>query len=298
MPEIVPCPVCRGNDLIPFSMTFRPGYPHLSRTQCRTCGVVFANPMATEKELSGFYSSYYDKGRFGEGQTKQHLTDFVAQLKGQDRSRTERELEYFRKYYSIPKSTGNFLDIGCGLGRALVLASLLGFEVAGTEYDPDAIQFCKGLLPNAKFVQGNLHEAKFLSGSFDFVLLYHVIEHVRDPHVLLAEIRRVLKPNGICFIGTPNIDAPVYGFHRVLSFLSLHVPSIVDGLEHTIVFSKPGLSRLLTDEGFEIVHHRLEGHTESFATICRSSDLVSHKLVRLAQKMFNINQVVVCRRRG
>ena len=44
----------------------------------------------------------------------------------------------------------------------------------------------------------------FPDASFDAVFSYHALEHIPDHHKALAEMRRVLKPDGIFCIGTPN----------------------------------------------------------------------------------------------
>jgi SAM-dependent methyltransferase len=45
----------------------------------------------------------------------------------------------------------------------------------------------------------------FASGSFDVVVAGEVIEHVPNPDLMLAEIRRILRPQGRLVLSTPNI---------------------------------------------------------------------------------------------
>ena len=59
----------------------------------------------------------------------------------------------------------------------------------------------------------------FQSSSFDFVFYHHVIEHVPDPAGTLAEIHRVLVPDGILYIGTPNI-------HRIIGYMGAYKISL------------------------------------------------------------------------
>ena len=53
----------------------------------------------------------------------------------------------------------------------------------------------------------------FPSGSFDIVNANQVIEHVRRTDVLLREMRRVVKPNGLACISTNNLAS----WHNVIS---------------------------------------------------------------------------------
>lgn len=59
----------------------------------------------------------------------------------------------------------------------------------------------------------------FKATSFDFVFYHHVIEHVPDPNVTLAEINRVLIPGGILYIGTPNR-------HRIIGYMGAYQISL------------------------------------------------------------------------
>lgn len=58
------CPLCKANNLSAFAMDTRRKGPHISRVKCEDCGVVFANPMADEKELEEYYNQYYEKEHY------------------------------------------------------------------------------------------------------------------------------------------------------------------------------------------------------------------------------------------
>ena len=55
------CPFCHSSNLIGNSIDIRRAGPHISRTECRDCGLIFANPMASKEELIAYYKLYYDK---------------------------------------------------------------------------------------------------------------------------------------------------------------------------------------------------------------------------------------------
>lgn len=294
MADIVPCPLCGSRDLVPHSMRMRPGFPHVSRVRCSQCRAIVANPMATEQELAEFYRGYYEKGNFGSDDAKASIDRFMAELMSGPSSARDRELKRFTTYYGISCGPGSrFLDVGCGLGRSLFLASLLGHEVSGTEIDADAVAFCTARLPGGDVRHGDLLQQDFKENSFDFILLYHVIEHLRDPLAYLREIHRILKPGGMVCIGTPDPDALSYHVHRFSMFLRGRVPSIVDGLEHTVLFPRKTLRDALSSMGFKVVRARSEGHTESFRTIFRTERSLRGRMIRVIQKVANVNQVLI-----
>jgi len=91
----------------------------------------------------------------------------------------------------------------------------------------------------------NLHKCKFDTDKFDVVVLYHVIEHIENPEKLIEEVYRILKPNGILLLGTPNFGcwcARRFGSN----FRLLHDKT------HISLFSKESMTRFLGDYGFTI----------------------------------------------
>ena len=47
-------------------------------------------------------------------------------------------------------------------------------------------------------------DCRFKDDFFDIVTSSHVIEHIKNQELQLDEIHRVLKPNGVGYLGTPN----------------------------------------------------------------------------------------------
>jgi ubiquinone/menaquinone biosynthesis C-methylase UbiE len=98
--------------------------------------------------------------------------------------------------------TRRLLVVGCGNGvEAATLATVLNCEVTGIDIDarfePEAIQF-------ARLQRGDALALEFANEFFDVVYSYHALEHMTNPRKAVSEMRRVLKKNGICCVGTPN----------------------------------------------------------------------------------------------
>ena len=98
------------------------------------------------------------------------------------------------------------LDLGCGAGYGSTLIAEVASKVIGLDVSQEAIKYAR-----ENFSAANLHyivtDGAFLGlapGSFDLVLCFEVIEHLTEQEFLLEEIRRVLKPDGILVISTPN----------------------------------------------------------------------------------------------
>ena len=111
------------------------------------------------------------------------------------------------------------LDVGCGPGVKALTFALAGAHVTGFDVRESAIHHA---LENTRQIrQQQAHkfiEAQFFhhniergfsqieTASVDIVLFVEVIEHLRQYELVLAEIRRILKPDGSVVITTPNKD--------------------------------------------------------------------------------------------
>ena len=109
------------------------------------------------------------------------------------------------------------LDAGSGTGfGALMLAEAGAAHVVGIDNDAPAVeQASAGCSHNIEFTVGDVAAIPFGDASFDVVTCMEVIEHVEDPERVLDELQRVLKPDGLLLLSTPNRDVVVPGnrFH-------------------------------------------------------------------------------------
>src|SRR5207245_1005319 len=100
---------------------------------------------------------------------------------------------------------GRLLDVGCGSGDYLVRMRALGWDVAGLE--PDHAAASQARRRDLAVEVGTAETADFPAESFDAITLSHVIEHLHDPHVALERCARWLKPHGVLWLATPDLDS-------------------------------------------------------------------------------------------
>lgn len=88
------------------------------------------------------------------------------------------------------------LEVGSGLGllAAEVALAADGVEVVGLERADEQIT-AAAKSPRVRYVQGDAHKLPFGDGSFDLVYCRYLLEHVADPARVLAEMRRVVRPD-------------------------------------------------------------------------------------------------------
>lgn len=99
------------------------------------------------------------------------------------------------------------LDIGCGDGYLMSLASRRCEAVVGIDTERTGIQLGADLLKNyvnCSLALASCFHLPFADGSFDIVVLADVIEHLECPESCLAETRRVLTADGCSLVTTPK----------------------------------------------------------------------------------------------
>lgn len=120
------------------------------------------------------------------------------------------------------------LDVGCGPGVDLpALSTLVGptGEVVGVENDPSMYPILYKVAQNVQntvHVEADAHELPFESGHFDSCRADRVLQHVKNPAKVVAEMYRVTKPTGkVVVLGADvesfSVSGSGDGLERVLS---------------------------------------------------------------------------------
>jgi len=269
------CPVCGSRDRSPAVVGMidnvffvAPGRWTLQR--CGGCGSAYLAPRPTAETIGAAYASYYThtpaspRGRAG---LARRLYFAVADLYVKGRYLRSGPLarlaaaliavflqplanrQDHRHRWMDPHRDGmSVLDAGCGNGEFLAVARGLGWEVEGFDLDERAVEAARNAGVRARV--GTLESlAGELNGPYDTITMNHVIEHVYDPRRDLERAFQLLKPGGLLYVETPNIDAlnlQTFGIH----WRGLEAP------RHLVLFSPHSLSRLLRDLGYTDVRVR------------------------------------------
>ena len=98
------------------------------------------------------------------------------------------------------------VDAGCGEGFGTQLVADVAADVVGLDYSAQAIAYCRSAWhrPNLTFQQVDLTHPAAAPGSFDLVLNFQVVEHIRDPLPFLRGLRALMAADGQVLLTTPN----------------------------------------------------------------------------------------------
>ncbi len=135
----------------------------------------------------------------------------------------------------VPSGSGKAaLDVGCREGVQTRWLQSHGYEVTSIDVDKR--------FEGAQVVNAN-EPLPFPDESFDLVWCSEVIEHLEDPAVSLAELRRVTKPGGELILTTPNSYALLFRFIALFGL----TPQRIQRKDHLHFFAEEDIRRLSPD---------------------------------------------------
>lgn len=180
----------------------------------------------------------------------------------------------------LDKSPGEIklLDVGCSSGAFLADAVELGFRAEGVE--PAAAPVATAQAAGLNVRQGLLQDIGYADGQFDAVTLLEVIEHLQDPHALLQECRRILRPGGILLVGTGNAASWTFAAEGA----RWEYLSIAGHGGHVSFYNPASLGTLAQRSGFSVAAVRTRG-----VRFCEKSDCSKpvYRLAKIAGESLN-----------
>jgi len=107
----------------------------------------------------------------------------------------------FARQYAADRKV---LDAGCGTGYGSAELASVAAQVVGFDIALDAIDHARSHFPTARFAVASAAAMPFASRAFDLVVAFEVIEHLDDQRGFIKECARVLKPDGLLIVSSPN----------------------------------------------------------------------------------------------
>jgi len=253
------CPVCMNAVSAPAltgsDFLFESTSKNFTLHECGACHCLFLCPMPEAEEIAAFYPEQYwwnSKQQSGGVLKSLELVYRKLALRGHisfitRAARNRRGLE--------------LLDVGCGSGTLPGLLKQRGFRPLGVDFSEEAARVAEAE-NGIRVLVGSLEQARFPDESFDMVTLFHVMEHVSEPRRVLAEVRRVLKPDGVVVLQVPNIDSWQFKAFGA-RWYGLDIP------RHVVDYSRQAILKLLDDSGFitrRIKHFNLRDNAPALAS--------------------------------
>lgn len=237
------CAVCGSREWNPFA----DGYDYELRTcrnrwhfvACGQCDHVRLHPRPRADMLGIIYPPHYYAYNYDT-----QVSPFARRAKAWlDRRKFAGILRH------LPRPPASYLDVGCGNGRFLDLVAEGGVpadRLYGLELDQPIVDRLRARGYQA-FCQRVEDCRDIAAGSLDLATMFHVIEHVDRPNIVIRRLTEWLAPGGVLALETPNLKSWDARLFRDHFWGGYHIP------RHWHLFTPETLTRLLTAAGLDVV---------------------------------------------
>jgi SAM-dependent methyltransferase len=156
--------------------------------------------------------------------------------------RPEPLMRYIEAAAPVSRNPGVVIDVGCGLGGALLGYKLRGWDAHGIEPDPSLAGVATGLGLDVRteFFSADSFDSEYA----DLVYTCHSFEHFVDPLAVARSAHSTLKQDGLLFVCVPTFRKARLSGRQWMN------------VAHTFMFTDRTLGNLLFRAGFERVAHR------------------------------------------
>ncbi len=253
------CNVCRSDNTRTVALLQSEiDHKEYRAVKCSHCGLVFASPIP-ELSFDALQSVYGDN--YTEGQREISSSELASRMLC---DATSRQMDIVEKY--TPK--GVALNVGA-MNSAIKVLEDRGWKLRVVEVSSYAAETARRLW-GLDVTVSRIEDFECPPGTFDFVKLGHVVEHLADPKLTLQKLANLLKSGGVMLVDTDNahgwrtqIEVTV---RRLLGEnLSANLAKKLTGKnlrkrygrltppEHLYSFSAKNLTMLLEGAGLELV---------------------------------------------
>jgi 2-polyprenyl-3-methyl-5-hydroxy-6-metoxy-1,4-benzoquinol methylase len=213
------CPICLAGErhylhtqrfVLPTGHPLASGYDVV---ECQQCGFVFANTSVTQEDYDVFYAKF---SKYEDGQTSTGAGDSAWDA---------RRLHDTAMAIAARTASKNarILDLGCANGGLLAAFQTLGFaRLVGVDPSPVCARITQEKL-GVEAHAGSIYALPAL-GSFDMIILSHVMEHLSDLRTAATVAAGLLAPGGTLYVEVP--DATRYTEFLVAPFQDFNTEHI------------------------------------------------------------------------
>ena len=209
------CCLCGSTDVADTGYKLRDN-KELKVLRCNNCSLVFLS------SFEHIYKDFYKNG-------KMHSPNFKP-----ERWLVASNTDDTRRFESLKNRIKgkSVLDFGCGAGGFLIKAKEIA-DVCGIEKQEALSEF---------FIKNNLNVYQSLESidkKFDVTTMFHVLEHLREPKIIIEKLLKLLNEDGELIIEVPNEDDALLSLYRCRAFANFTHWSC-----HLFCFNKKTLKNL------------------------------------------------------
>lgn len=188
------CIICKNKNFEIISNSLRDSKKY-KVIQCCKCSHIQISPIPKDDEEIKFYNENLQQKNI-------HDIKNLKKLYEKSLDDTERRVKLVSKLSSKKEK---ILEIGSGHGFFLEKMNKKGFDITGIEISQEKQKILKKTT-NARILELDLNHEKLDIGKFDTIVLFHVLEHMKNPIDFLDKCKKNLNFNGKIIVEVPNVN--------------------------------------------------------------------------------------------
>lgn len=236
MSNPVTCPLCGSTDITLIADTVR--FDNKADVyDCATCGLTFLD-QASFTFPEDFYKADYHQTYIT------HVEPDAFDPKAYFEKMMKANRQWAEKFTADLKGDEVILDLGCSTGHFIEMVKDRAGKVYGHDLNVKEVEFCKTEL--GLDVADIPLDERFEEGTFDYITMIYVLEHIAEPREFLASVSRFLKPDGKFVILVPNAADALVNFYDIPEFRAFYYC-----IEHLFYYTPATLKRLFDECGLE-----------------------------------------------
>jgi len=194
--EFGPCPLCHGSKKkVLFSI--KTPLSEFRLVQCEICELTRTFPLPSDEVLRVHdIHSYYGRDVNKFNPCVQKIRNLIMRMRA----------KHYLSFISNSIQTPRILDVGCAEGSLLKSFLEYGCQCWGIEYPSYPVQ---RFLDSDRIVylQGDLHTINLPELAFDLIFLWHALEHMDNPQLIMSRLHKLLSPKGAIIVAVPNFSS-------------------------------------------------------------------------------------------
>ena len=148
---------------------------------------------------------------------------------------------------NVNNNNRKLLDVGCGAGRFLKVATEKGLKTYGIDISSYAIRMARKATPLSNICVGLATSLPWEDGSFDYVTSLGVLEHLQSVGKAVREIARVVRENGRVCLVVPSL------FSLITYVVFVSRKGYIPTYQRTYLRSRPDWEEVIESNGLRII---------------------------------------------